>query len=180
VHLVNTFLLLSGVVLAAVWATDDQALGFPRRIVMPIGLAGGALLLVGMTGAIAALGDTLFPAASLQAGLTADLDPRSHFLLQLRSLHPVFAILGGTYILALAVKSRAGQSRRPATALIALVLTQVGVGFVNLGLLAPVWLQLLHLLLADLVWITLVVFAVTRLRIQNKSAVPGLPGTADV
>jgi heme A synthase len=40
-----------------------------------------------------------------------------------------------------------------------LALAQLAAGFVNVALLAPVWLQLVHLLLADLLWITLVLLS---------------------
>jgi heme A synthase len=46
-----------------------------------------------------------------------------------------------------------------ARAVTALVAVQVAAGFLNLALAAPVWLQLLHLLLADLLWIAWVLLA---------------------
>jgi heme A synthase len=55
------------------------------------------------------------------------------------------------------------HARRPAPLtkqltrlLIALYLVQLVAGAVNVVLLAPIWLQLFHLLLSDLIWITLV------------------------
>jgi cytochrome c oxidase assembly protein subunit 15 len=163
VHLGNTFMLLTGVVLAAVWAQDDRPIDLlaPARIALAV--AFGAILMVGFTGAIAALGDTLFPAGSLTAGLAADLDPRSHFLLRLRALHPVFAVLTAGYLVALAARWRQGQTSKAANGVILVVCVQICAGFLNLGLLAPVWLQLVHLLLADLVWIATVLLAIAKL-----------------
>jgi heme A synthase len=40
---------------------------------------------------------------------------------------------------------------------------QVGLGFVNVWLLAPVWIQLAHLLAADLLWIALVLLSASAL-----------------
>ena len=173
VHLSNTLFLLAGMALAALWSTDDRAIRLDRSAGVSLGIAVGSVVLVGVTGAIAALGDTLFPAMSLIEGLAADLDPRSHFLLQLRTLHPVFAVLCGGYLIALGARWRAGQTRVPANLLIGLVVTQLFAGFINLALLAPVWLQLVHLLLADLVWVALIVFCVARLSDPDKSAAPG-------
>ena len=56
------------------------------------------------------------------------------------------------------------EVQRLARGMLMLFLTQMGLGLLNLGLLAPIWMQLIHLLVADLVWITLVLFANERLR----------------
>ena len=45
----------------------------------------------------------------------------------------------------------------------ALALLQLGGGLLNLALLAPVWMQIVHLLLADLLWIAFVLLAVRAL-----------------
>jgi heme A synthase len=49
-----------------------------------------------------------------------------------------------------------GRARSLGSAVAALVVMQVAAGFVNVLLLAPVWLQLVHLLLADLIWLSYV------------------------
>ncbi len=121
-----------------------------------LGLAGTMALAV--TGAVAALGDTLFPASSLQQGLAQDLSPASHQLLRLRSVHPLLAVAVGIYLLYLCREAAAGggAARRWGVRLRFLVLGQGMLGLLNIALLAPVWLQLTHLLVADLVWIALV------------------------
>jgi heme A synthase len=129
-----------------------------------IGLA--ATMAIAATGAVAALGDTLFPASSLRQGLAHDLSPAAHLLERLRTLHPVLAIALGAYLLYLCEQASlgaAGPARRWARRLRLLVLGQWAVGVVNLGLLAPVWLQLVHLLVADLIWIALVLLALETL-----------------
>lgn len=161
-HLVNTFLLLGAWTLTCGWASGDA----PPRLRSHRGLsalflaAALGLGLAGISGAIAALGDTLFPARTLAEALAQDISPTAHVLLRLRVLHPFLAILGGALALlaawtARALRPSAGQ-RRWAVALTALVIVQLVVGAVNVVLLAPVWMQLVHLLLADLVWIALV------------------------
>jgi cytochrome c oxidase assembly protein subunit 15 len=128
-------------------------------------LALAASMAVAATGAVAALGDTLFPAASLRAGLAQDLSPSSHLLLRLRTVHPLLAIALGAYLLYLCQQAAAagGEARRWAIRLRLLVLVQWTAGLLNIALLAPVWLQLTHLLIADLVWIALVLLAIETL-----------------
>jgi heme A synthase len=49
---------------------------------------------------------------------------------------------------------------------------QLVAGFVNVLLLAPVWMQIVHLLLADTLWITYVLLAGTS---QERSALAPVP-----
>ena len=163
VHLANTFFLLAFLTLTWLWA--DRPDPGPQPATVP-GLARlgwftlAAILVVGVTGAITALGDTLFPAESLRAGLAQDSSPTAHFLLRLRIIHPALAIgaaLGGAWVAVRAI--RAVQTQRVPTAgrwLIGLFVAQVAIGVVNLVLLVPVPIQLLHLLMADLVWVAAV------------------------
>lgn len=177
VHLLNTFCLIGGMTLTAWWAGDDTPLDWdgPRRRWLI--LATALIFSVGITGAIAALGDTLFPAASLMDGITADLDPTSHFLLRLRTLHPVVALLCAGTLWTLAARWKDTDIAWPGRLLQALVTAQILAGFVNLALLAPGWLQLVHLLLADLLWVVFLVFGIGALR---RRTAPGAeaPGAA--
>ncbi|MBX3274560.1 MAG: COX15/CtaA family protein [Sandaracinaceae bacterium] len=164
-HLVNTFLLVGSLTLAARAAAPDA----PRLAWRPLGLWVIAALLatlgVATTGAVTALGDTLFPATSLAEGVAQDLSPTAHFLIRLRIWHPLAAI--GVSVLvtvvAVVVGRRAPRARRLAIALVGLFFLQVLGGLVNLVLLAPTWMQLVHLLLADLVWIALVLLGAEAL-----------------
>jgi heme A synthase len=165
VHLVNTFLLLAALALTAWWASG----GAPLRLVGhgPIAraLSAGMLgvMLVGAAGAVTALGDTLFPARSLTEGLQQDFAVTSHYLVQMRVVHPILAVGVGLYVVGLAwaiVRRRPGhRAERLAAALTGLFLLQLAIGALNVVLLAPVWMQLIHLLMADLVWIALVLLA---------------------
>jgi heme A synthase len=116
------------------------------------------LLLVGVSGAVAALGNTLYPDGSLVEGLAADLSPASHFLIRLRILHPAFAVLTGAGLI-FGVSRMAGTDERArvfARMVAVLAAAQLGLGTLNVILLAPVWLQLTHLLVADALWIAFV------------------------
>ena len=113
-----------------------------------------------ITGAIAALGDTLFPATSLAQGLRQDFSGAASFLLRLRVLHPIFAVLGALYFAGASIAILRAHHSRLAIYVLILALTQVCAGALNVILLAPVWMQITHLLLADLVWIALVLLFV--------------------
>jgi cytochrome c oxidase assembly protein subunit 15 len=163
VHLLNTFLLVGAMALTCWWAAG----GRERLVLRGQGLVGwllGAsvvgLLVLGVSGAIAALGDTLFPATSLAEGFQQDVSPTAHVLLRLRVLHPIIAVaMGALVVVASSVVARLRPSpevRRGVWLLGTLYGAQLLVGLVNLALLAPVWMQLVHLLLADGVWIVLV------------------------
>ena len=53
----------------------------------------------------------------------------------------------------------------------ALALLQLGGGLLNVALLAPVWMQIVHLLLADLLWIAFVLLAVRALSLPLTAPV---------
>jgi cytochrome c oxidase assembly protein subunit 15 len=134
-----------------------------------------------VTGAVAALGDTLFPSESLADGIRQELSGEGHVLLRLRVLHPFAAILAGALLLAAARVALAARPdarvRRAAVAIAGLVAVEIVAGVVNVLLLAPVWLQLVHLLLADLLWLALVLLASATLapggeRVRAAAAVP--------
>jgi heme A synthase len=171
-HLVNTFLLLASLSLTAWWASGAQspAIGQRRALAVLLALGCLAMLVLGMSGAITALGDTLFPAQSLSQAVRADFSPTAHFLIRLRLLHPLIAVSVALYLSLVAMLSNAPPSglltRRLARLLVVLLLVQLATGVSNVALLAPVWMQLVHLLLSDLVWIALVLLAGSALTQQ--------------
>ena len=181
-HLVNTFLLIGAMAITAWWASGGQALRLRGRgmLTVAVALGLGALLLTGASGAIAALGNTLFPSRTLAEGFAADLSPTSHLLLRLRVLHPLFAILTGGYLLLLArfLIRAPGSAVSAYTAVTILVVVQLIAGAFNIFLLAPVWLQLVHLLLADLVWISTILLGASALQQQEMPVAAPLPATA--
>jgi len=158
-HLINTLTLLAFLTLTAWWASGRPAVTPRRRPAWMAGASLAVVALVGVSGAIAALGDTLFPATSLAAGLAQDWDPASNIFLRLRGLHPLIAAGAGAWLLFFAVTSAARRAdlRGRAWIMTACLGVQLLAGAANLLLLAPVWMQLVHLLLAYLLWISLVV-----------------------
>jgi len=177
VHLTNTFILIAWLALTAWWLSGGEAMqpaATPGRAAALGGLL-AAVIVVGVSGAIAALGDTLFPSKTLAEALTADLSPTSHILLRLRMLHPALAIttagLLATVAPLLARRDGTPAAARLGRSVAALALTQLVAGLVNVMLLAPVWMQLLHLLLADALWISLVLLGAVLLR-RSAGRVP--------
>ena len=177
-HLANTFLLLAALTLTAWWASGGRPIQLKGQgsvaVIMGVGLL--AMMFLGVSGAITALGDTLFPAGSLAEGVRQDFSPTAHFLLRLRVFHPLIAIVVGLYLI-LAARIATSHSDSPAgqrltLALVSLFLVQLGVGVLNVSLLAPIWLQLVHLLLADLVWIVLVLLLASTFVREKVSAEP--------
>ncbi|MEW6651677.1 MAG: COX15/CtaA family protein, partial [Chloroflexota bacterium] len=120
-----------------------------------IGLMG--MLVLGASGAVTALGDTLYPSTSLLEGFRQDFDPTAHFLIRLRVFHPAIAILVGVYTLLVTtmIKNRFNnqQVHRAATWLARFYVLQLGLGVINVLLLAPVWMQITHLLVTNVIWI---------------------------
>lgn len=173
-HLVNTYLLLGAVTLTAWWASQTLAgrnTTLRLRGQGKVGwLVGGGLLLLlflGVSGAITALGDTLFPAGTLSEGISQDFLPTAHFLVRLRIYHPLVAIVTGVYLVlasrAIAAERPGEATRRLARVLLVVVAVQLVAGFVNIRLLVPVWMQIVHLLLADVMWIAAVLLGATVL-----------------
>jgi len=165
-HLTNTLLLLGSLTLVAWLAGKPSGQAHPlRRGNLPqlLGFALAVALIVSITGAIAALGDTLYPAVSLQQGVQQDFASGSSVLLRLRLFHPLVAILSSLFLLYVALRiprRLPGQAIRETSAILAiLIVLQLAMGAINVYLLAPVWMQLLHLFTADVLWIVTVVLA---------------------
>ena len=163
-HFGNTLLLLATLSLTAAWLSNGSgsfSLIGKWREVSSIGLGLFATMVAGITGAIAALADTLYPATSLPSSLAQDFSSHTPALLRVRLFHPAMATVGACYVLWVIWRSSTGRNRfsRSAIALIILFFVQVGIGMMNVLLLAPVWLQIAHLFVADALWIILVLAA---------------------
>ena len=160
VHLSNTLLLLAALTLTAVLLGSRQRwtelhLRTREAAIGAIGLA--ATLVVGVSGSLAALGDTLFPASSLRAAFAQDLDAASPWLLRLRGVHPASAIVAAAFVVWLLIRGRAVETRPLAKLVAWLLALQFVLGFADVLFLAPTWMQIVHLFGADLYWIALVV-----------------------
>jgi heme a synthase len=171
-HLVNTFLLVAALSLTAWWLSGAARFRLRARpgIAALMGALALALLLSGMSGAIAALGDTLYPAASHAEGLRATLSASSHILLRLRAFHPLIAVLAGIAVMFSAMRVTSvsdATGQRLGRAAVVLAGGQLLGGLVNFLLLAPIWMQMVHLLMADLLWIVVVLLGAHSLRAED-------------
>ncbi|HEY9126785.1 MAG TPA: COX15/CtaA family protein [Acidobacteriaceae bacterium] len=166
-HLSNTLLLVAALTLAAHFLGRTQGTRWRDiRVAAPIGTMIGmaSVLIVAVTGSLAALGDTLFPAATLNDSLAADLSTQSNWLIRWRWTHPAIAILAAIFVIWLLVRAGrrsvpgGGEANRPlARAIVALLAAQYVLGVMDIWLLAPTWMQVAHLLGADALWVALVV-----------------------
>jgi cytochrome c oxidase assembly protein subunit 15 len=163
-HLSNTLLLVAALAMTAHFLA--RRIGFrwcDIRISAPVGTTIGmiAVMVVGVTGSMAALGDTLFPAATLGESLQQDFSAESNWLLRWRWTHPTVAILASIFLIWLLIRAarRGGpwDNRQLSAVVVGLLVVQYVLGALDVWLLAPVWMQVIHLLGADALWTALVV-----------------------
>jgi heme A synthase len=181
IHLLNTMVLLAVMALtgwfAGTSATGQSAPRPEQRVSRPLLICAPlAFLAISVTGAIAALGDTLFTVRSLSQGLQQDLSPSAHIFVRLRVWHPIAAALLGCFLVAFALvialrRQPSPIAQRLAVAVAFLTFVQAGAGAINVLLLAPVWMQITHLFIADLLWIALVLLTAEVIAFDGRSAV---------
>lgn len=176
IHLSNTLLLLGALALTAILLgtgqrTRERHLRGKRATWAVIGLV--ATIVVGVSGSLAALGDTLFPASSLRAAVEQDLSSSSPLLLRLRGVHPVSALVAGIFVIWLVAQARRAGAGRLGTVVLTLLGVQFALGVVDVVLLAPTWMQILHLLGADLYWVALVALTAELIWTPTKSESKG-------
>lgn len=174
-HLINTFILLAFLTLTARYASGGAPIRWAagKKFLVPIVLLALAMLVISLTGSIAALANMLFPSGTLAEGMAKDFSPTSSILLRLRLLHPITAIIGGVFIIFVTGWMVKAAGRTPvvsrwSSVIAILVLAQLAFGSATLFMMAPIVMQLGHLLLADAIWISLVLFTAELL-----SAEPG-------
>jgi len=173
-HLITTLILLTFLTLTAWFASGGKPFNFKvqPKILLLLGLAVVGILLVGMSGSVAALSSMLFPSQTLTEGIAKDFSATSNILLRLRVSHPILSVALGVYLIFLAawIKNKfteSSQILRWANILSLLVLVQFASGAVTLLTLAPIVMQIVHLVLADAVWISFVLMSATVLAEQN-------------
>lgn len=183
-HLGNTLLLTAVAALTAWFGAGRMWFGFERSFSgrTPLVLALIAMVLVCMAGAVTALGDTLFPVApttgeGMFARIRDDLSPGAHFLVRLRIVHPLLAVVlsGGLWWLSVHLSEKLGPGARPEArwlwrSLRWIVWAQLLAGGLTIALHAPVWLQLTHLLLAQISWIVLVLSFFAAIEAAHRAA----------
>ncbi len=165
-HLVNTLILLAALTLTVFWLSGGSRLtitgdnGSRWRWVL---IGGVAIILISATGAITALADTLFP----KEGIGIDLEAGSHFLTRLRIVHPILAVTAAV-IAWFKVGTRANT--QDARRVVWLVGLMMATGLLNVLLGVPTWMQLVHLALADTLWIAYVFLSARSLGTMTSAA----------
>jgi cytochrome c oxidase assembly protein subunit 15 len=171
-HLANTLVLLGALTLTAHFLGRQRGTTWKTvRLVRPLTALAGMLgmLAVGVSGSLAALGDTLFPASSLSVALQQDLSSSSAWLVRWRWAHPVCALIGGAFLVWVLIRALHGPHKEEllglSRLLLGLLVAVYLLGPLDVALLAPVWIQVLHLAAADCLWAALVVLT-ARLTFQ--------------
>jgi heme a synthase len=176
IHFTNTMLLLAAVTLTAIFLKRQDKGIVVEPNLRSISLATlMATLLTGATGALAALADTIFPPSSFHNAILADLSSTSPILIHMRWLHPACVIALVICCLVLIQQYRKLGQSMAAFGLACSLTVQVLVGVADVFLLAPMWVQIMHLLVADFFWILLV--AITAPAVFSSSHPRRIPTT---
>lgn len=176
-HLVNTFTLIAVLALTAWFASGGKSFSLlkaERKTLILLALAVVGIFIVGMSGSIAALSSMLFPSSTLSEGIAKDFSASSHYILRLRFFHPLLSVLLGVFLIFLAgwLKKQSigdGSTLRWANILSGLILVQFVSGAVLILLLTPIIMQLIHLILADFVWIAFVLMSASYLALKKEN-----------
>jgi heme A synthase len=180
-HLVNSFLLMASLAIHAFVPERFSDIQLKNLLIL-IGnpVEKGMLffyLIVGSTGAITALGDTLFPVINLRAqnagyNVFTEITSASHFLIQLRIIHPILAIILALVLIQYVVFNRLdgkvlsnlnfSSIRKLSFLLVVFTLTQTIIGPLTILFQAPASMQLLHLSCSLILWTTLVLLILNK------------------
>ncbi len=175
-HLTTTFSLLAVLTLTVWFAVGGKSFSFqvPRKILILLAVGVAGIFLIGMSGSIAALSTMLLPSASLSEEFAKDFAETSHILQRLRISHPILSISVGIFLVFLAARLKLQakenlQINRWANVLTILILIQFASGAVTLLMRAPILMQIIHLLLADLLWIAFILLSANVLAQQSAA-----------
>ena len=174
-HLINTLLLLTWLTITAWSASTKEVVRVNgrRKELGWIAVGAGLILIVGMSGSVAALSSMIFPSGTITEGIAKDFSATSHTLLRLRPLHPLLAVGTGIFLIFWTGMLRRRFETSPyiirwANVLAILVIVQLAFGAATLLMLGPIVMQLGHLLLADAIWITFVLLSINLLCAANS------------
>jgi len=154
IHLTNTLILVACNVGVIVSLDPYKISPLPWNKIKKLTPFFILFFLTGASGALAALGDTLYPSESLLEGFSMDIDPSSPLIIKLRSFHPLFA-----FVLTLLVILKVSLDRNAGVWLLSVSLLALVLGIINLIFLAPIWMQILHLFTALVYWVVFLIYA---------------------
>ncbi len=176
-HLVNTYILLGALTLTAWWSSGNPG---PAKPIEPrtrnsLLLGAGGLLILGATGALNALADSLYPAETFLSGVSDEFAGDAPWLLQVRVFHPIIAIavgLGVAYLVMRLAAVASSRTKRFGAIIGGLIVAQVLVGVVNVMLAVPLEIQVIHLAIADTIWIVYLLFGASLLGERVPAELP--------
>jgi heme A synthase len=116
------------------------------------------LILIAVSGTLNSLADTLY----FTDAVNVDETPIAALLVNIRGIHPAIAIGGGAIIFYLVHRTAAGATattQQLALAIQGVIGLQFLVGIFNIILLTPLETQIIHLTLADALWLLLLIFS---------------------
>lgn len=166
-HQVNSLLLSGSVALVALYSSDmpeklRASLTEKTKEPLPKWTVSFLIffIVIAVTGAFASLSTTLFPSSSLMEGISQDFSDNAHYLLRLRISHPILATsIGASIAMFFWLRSQLEQNALVRTATVQVAVIFMGgivFGYLTLFSLAPIWMKVIHLLIAHVIWITLV------------------------
>ncbi|MBW3636606.1 MAG: heme o synthase [Armatimonadetes bacterium] len=170
-HQVNTLLLAGAFALAAWWGEGKATLKLRGQGPFAFLAVAGIVAFLGLTvtGAISALGDTLYPPESHLQVMEQALLPTANLVMRARPLHPYTAVVVAMFLSLVAGLFQhlrpSPQTRRFAYGIWFMLSLQMVLGLLNIGLLAPLWMQVLHTAAADVLWICLVLLCASGLAV---------------
>lgn len=191
IHLVNTLFLIGAITLTAWFASGGRRFSWRNQgAVSPLLIAGFvSMVIIAVMGAITSLGDAIFPVNNTAEAIGRSMTAGEHFLVRLRIYHPFAAIGLGAFII---VAARVITMMRPtpttqnlSLAIFLIYLLQLAVGFLNVSLNAILPTQLIHLFLADSLWMLWVLLAASALaqgvprRVKSDKLVTSASGGTD-
>ncbi len=173
-HLINTYILVGALTLTAWWSSGNPGPLTPADTGTRRRLALGAigLVFIGAIGALNALSDSLYPAESFFSGVAEEFSGDASWLLQIRIFHPIIAVavgFGVAYLIMGLIGTATDRTKRFGTVAGGLIFLQFFVGLVNVMLAAPLESQVIHLAIADAIWIVYVVFSASLLGEQQPA-----------
>jgi len=173
-HLINTFLLLAALTLTCWFSSGKERIDFnvDRKVVLLLLVGVLGIFIVGSSGSLAALSNMLFPSTSIIEGFAKDFSGTSPMLVRLRISHPIVSVAVGMFLIFLAgwlkrVSSNDRDVAKWVNILSLLVLVQFASGAATLLLHAPIVMQLVHLFLADAVWISFILLSANFLAVPQ-------------
>lgn len=179
-HLINTMLLL-GALTATIWYGSGRPKVPMRGVAGWLTVIGSlAILFVGMSGAVTSLGDTIFPRDTSLQVISEGLSPTGHFLLRLRIWHPFIAVAAALILffatIVLSEICQKPEVRSFGRWVIVVVVLQLLIGLANVWLKAPAVMAIVHLMIADLLWI--LTLRLWLAAIESPKKVPATAGAA--